>query len=310
MRQVALAFALLRLGRPHFLAGGVILYNLGAAVALSLGVQLRLPALIWGQLTITAVQWMTHYSNDYFDLSSDLANVTPTHYSGGSRILVQGRLPPQVALLAAGLLGASALGAGLVLALVVGTGPLTLPVVLLALMLAWCYSALPLRLVSRGLGELVVCFLVPVLTPLFGYYQQTGRLGLPPLLAAGPLVCLQLAMLLGVEYPDARGDAAVGKRTLVVRLGPERAARLHVAALIAAYAVLVPAVALGLPFLVAVSVLIGAPLAAWQARCLWNRAWCRPESWEGTAARGVLLLAGTAAAELIAFLWLAASQPG
>ena len=36
-------------------------------------------------------------------------------------------------------------------------------------------------------------------------------------------------MLLAIEFPDAAGDAATGKRTLVVRLGAPRAAQLYVA---------------------------------------------------------------------------------
>ena len=38
---------------------------------------------------------------------------------------------------------------------------------------------------------------------------------------------LQVAMLLAIEFPDAEGDRAVGKRTLLVRLGVERTARLY-----------------------------------------------------------------------------------
>ena len=54
-----------------------------------------------------------------------------------------------------------------------------------------------------------------------------------------PLALLQFAMLLAIEFPDATGDAATGKRTLVVRLGArarrtalrrDHAARVRVAA--------------------------------------------------------------------------------
>ena len=71
-----LAFVLL--GRPLFLVGGFVLHALGVAMALYGGAALNLAALLWGQIAISAIQWMTHYSNDYFDLDADRANPTPT----------------------------------------------------------------------------------------------------------------------------------------------------------------------------------------------------------------------------------------
>src|SRR5688500_7323080 len=88
----------LRMGRPHFLIGGLLLHWLGVAMALASGAPLRLPALLWAQAAVTIIQLMTHYSNDYFDLAADQANPTPTHWSGGSRVLTGGWLAPQVAL--------------------------------------------------------------------------------------------------------------------------------------------------------------------------------------------------------------------
>src|SRR3954453_11052565 len=84
--------SVLRMGRPHFLVGGLLLHWLGVAMAQSIGASLNLPALLWGQLAITSIQLMTHYSNDYFDLPADLTNPTPTHWSGGSRVLPMGLL--------------------------------------------------------------------------------------------------------------------------------------------------------------------------------------------------------------------------
>src|SRR5262249_52738130 len=144
-------------------------------------------------------------------------------------------------------------------------GVQTFLLIVMALLLAWSYSAPPLRLHSRGVGELTTALLVSGLTPLVGFYLQTGHLGVQ-LLSVLPLCCMQFAMLLAIEFPDAVGDAAVGKRTLVVRLGGPRAAHLHALALLIAYAVLPLLVGIGLPILAAVSVAFGAPVAMWQAR--------------------------------------------
>jgi 1,4-dihydroxy-2-naphthoate octaprenyltransferase len=142
------------------------------------------------------------------------------------------------------------------------------------------------------------------MTPLVGFYVQAGRLG-PALLGVLPLCCMQFAMLLAVEFPDAVGDATVCKRTLVVRLGGMRAARLHALALLAAYAVLPLLVSSGLPMLVAASVGLGAPVAAWQAWRVLHGAWADRVSWNSLGLWAVGLLMGTTTAELLAFLYVA-----
>src|SRR5215218_6661584 len=93
--------AFIRLGRPLFLGGGFLLYALGAAVAAWHGAAIDLGRYALGQLAVTAFQLMTHYANDYFDYDADRANLTPTKWSGGSRVLSAGELPRRVALIAA-----------------------------------------------------------------------------------------------------------------------------------------------------------------------------------------------------------------
>ena len=222
--------SLTRLARPLFLVGGFVFYALGVAIARYEGVALHVAALLWGQLAVTAAQLMTHFANDTFDLAADRANATPTRWSGGSRVLVEGLLPARVGLgvaLACGAVALLAVG-GVWLA---GASGWAVALLLASIVLAWFYSAPPLRLHSRGLGELTVALIVPVLTPLVGYTIQQGAPGRLPLLAVTPLACFQVAMILVINFPDAAGDRHAGKRTLVLRLGGERAARLHVALL-------------------------------------------------------------------------------
>src|SRR6185369_3713810 len=177
--------AFVRLGRPLFSVGGFALYGLGAAAAAcSTGQPIAWGRFALGQLAITAAQLMTHYCNDYFDLEADRANLTPTRWSGGSRILPAGELPAITALAAALALGLVALIAGARLAAAPGSGPLTFPLYLGIVVLAWEYSAPPLRLHSTGWGELDAALVVACLTPVAGYYFQTGRMAALPFLAA------------------------------------------------------------------------------------------------------------------------------
>jgi 1,4-dihydroxy-2-naphthoate octaprenyltransferase len=304
MISVRRLWLFIRLGRFPFLVGGFVLHGLGVAAALYSGARLDVSALVWGQVAITATQLMTHYANDYFDLAADQANTTPTNWSGGSRVLPDGGLSPQTALITALVLALLTIVATLVLALVVRPGLFTFALLLLALALAWFYSAPPLQFHSRGVGEFTTAMLVPGLTPLVGYYLQAGRLTLLPILAVIPLCCLQFAMLLAIEFPDELGDRAVGKNTLVVRVGAMRAAQLYNVLLIAAYALLPVLVMAGLPFAVGLAVCASLPLAVWQGWQVRRGAWADPAQWNRLAFMSIVLLIGTAAAELSAFVGL------
>ncbi len=296
--------SVLRLARPLFLAGGFVFYGLGVLIALYQGATLDVSALLWGQAAVTATQLMTHFSNDTFDLRADRANTTPTRWSGGSRVLAEGLLSPRTGLWLAVACGAAALAATVVLGADVGSGPWAVGLLLAAIVLAWFYSAPPLRLHSRGLGELTVALIVPVLTPLVGYTLQVGRPGWLPLLAVFPLACFQAAMILVINFPDAAGDRHTGKRTLVVRLGAARAARLHAALLATAYLSLPSLVGAGLPALPAIGVLLPLPLGLWLTWRMRGGAWRDPAEWNGLAFWSIGLLMASAGLELAAFGWL------
>lgn len=297
----------LRLGRPLFLAGGFLLHGLGVLIALTTGVSVQIAALLWGQLAVTSIQLMTHYSNDYFDLAADRANPNPTRWSGGSRVLPDGYLDPQIALGTAVIFSLVALFASLWLALVVQTGPLTLPLLLLSMVLAWSYSSPPFHLNRRGLGELTGALLITGLTPLIGFYLQAGRLDSLPFLAIFPLCCFQFAMLLVINFPDAEGDAAAGKHTLLYFLGETATVRLYLVVLLAAYLSLPVLVILGLPLLVALALLALSPLAFWQGWRMARGAWADPVKWNSLGFWSVGLLMASVTAELLAFFWILTS---
>lgn len=299
--MVATAIALLRLLRTPFLAGGIMLHALGVAVALYAGGALNVPALILTQIVITFTQLMTHVSNEYFDLDTDRHNPATTMWAGGSRVLPEGALPPRVALWLSMLFGAVAAIAGVALALLLGDGRQLSVIVGTALLLAWGYSAPPLRLHSRGLGEITVALVVTTLTPLLGFYAQAGRLTWLPIVAVLPLCCLQFAMMFTVEFPDRESDAATGKRTLVVRLG-DAAGTVHNFALLLAYVLPLLLILAGLPRLVAGAIYSTLPIAMWQMWRVYRGAWRRRSAWNTLAFTGIIILMGTAALETAAFI--------
>ena len=107
------------------------------------------------------------------------------------------------------------------------------------------YTAPPLKLVYRGLGEIAVGIGFGPLMLLGAYVVQTrGALSWEPFVASLPIAFLVALILYVNEIPDRRGDAHAGKRTLPVRLrpGPSSAAMTCV---VAAYVMLVGGVVLG-----------------------------------------------------------------
>ena len=177
--------------------------------------------------------------NDYYDGRSgaDAANTERVFpFTGGSRFIQNGVLSEaETGRLGYGLL-LPVIPAGLWLAW--QSGPGLILVGLAGLFLGWAYTAPPLALVSRGLGELAVAagWLIVVIGS--DFVQRGGFSPLPAM--AGLSYALLVAVILFMnEFPDRRGDEAAGKRTLVVRLGPDTAKWVCLGAVLLAYGWLV-----------------------------------------------------------------------
>lgn len=211
---------------------------LGQALAAAQGHPWRLSALVVAQAFGLFDQLYIVWANDYADRDTDRQNRTATLFSGGSRVLVEGRLEPAALLRAATSAASLAVAASLLLALAEGRW-LLVPLALVALALLWAYSFPPLRLSYRGGGEVLQALGTAFVLPLYGYYAQVGSTGAFPWLAGAVLLPAQLACAISTTLPDEPSDRASDKRTAAVRLGPEAAAALvgalHVAAA-AAYA--------------------------------------------------------------------------
>jgi len=214
-----------RLSRPLFLYGGFAGVALGAAVAAWSGRRIEPTAYAWVQAMVTAFHLMVHYANDYYDRDGDRA-AERTVWSGGSGVLAGRELQPRVALIAAGVCAAAGLAVTARFALTGNTAVALLGVAIFAF--AWYYSAPPVRLAARGLGELDAALVVGLLVPCAGYAAFTGRVDADILRPA--LVCglAMLGMMVAVELPDRQVDTDAGKRTWVVRLGEGAARRIVV----------------------------------------------------------------------------------
>ena len=267
--RLSLPFLILRTTRLPFLSATIVPVVLGIVIAASHGAFDLLAAI----LTIIGacfVQLAINVSNDVFDTAqgADDANVTPTKFSGGSRVIQYGLVTfRQMATLGAGFFLAGAL-VGLLL-LVLRGSPALLAIGIIGFVLGIGYTAPPLKLVYRGLGEVAVALGFGPLMLLGAYVVQTeGALSWEPFVASIPVALLVALILYVNEIPDRRGDARAGKRTLPVRFGQTTIVTGYRVAVVAAYAVVVLTVATGTLPITTLIVLLTIPLALQVSRGL------------------------------------------
>jgi 1,4-dihydroxy-2-naphthoate octaprenyltransferase len=156
--------------------------------------------------------------NDYFDAlnGTDDCNVERIFpFTGGSRFIQNGVLTAAQTRSFGYALLATVVPAGLVLT--AWSGPGLVGVGLLGLSIGWAYSAPPLKLNSRGLGEFCVTagfLLVVVGTD----YVQRGAFYPTPFAAGLPYALLVTNVLFINQFPDRNADIAAGKLHWVARL--------------------------------------------------------------------------------------------
>ena len=161
--------------------------------------------------------------NDYYDAlnGSDAGNENRLFpFTGGSRFIQNGVLSLRETRNFGYALLLAVIPAGLWLTFHSASGLILIG--LLGLLVAWAYSAPPLKLMSRGIGEgaITVGWLLVVLGTDF---VQRGAFSALPLIAGLPFALLVAAILYINQFPDVDADAQAGKRTLVVQLGSKMA---------------------------------------------------------------------------------------
>ncbi|MFX0044934.1 MAG: 1,4-dihydroxy-2-naphthoate octaprenyltransferase [Candidatus Hermodarchaeota archaeon] len=253
--------------RVPFLTASVTPVLLGTAVAWALtGV------FLWDVFLLTLVAGVclhlgANISNDYFDHKSGADDINVEFvrpFTGGSRMIQRGLLTPREVLSGsmvffaiAALIGIYlAFTRGLLLLVIGGVGGLS----------GFFYTAPPIRLVTRGIGEVFIGLNFGVLMVLGSYYVQAQSIAWEPVVASLPVAFLITAVLYINEFPDAGADEAAGKRTLVVRLGKRRAAKGYAVIMFAVFFSLVAGVAMQLESWYALTGLATVPMAIFAAR--------------------------------------------
>ena len=288
--------------RPAFLGITAVAVLVGLAAAASEGLALdplRALLTLAGALLVHAG---ANVVNDFHDRHADAGNedrIAP--FTGGSRIIQGGVLGARTMAVYGHVLLAGGALAGAWLALAGAPQLWWLGAVGLAL--AIVYSAPPLRLSARGQGEWTIAA-AWLLMVVGSDLVQRGGWSARPLAAGASVALLVAAILLANGFPDRRADAAAGKRTLVVLLGPARASFAYLAMVLAAHGWTAAMVAVGALPVMALLALASLPWSSAAAARLIARADREPSQALRPAlahtilaahAHGLLLAAGLAA---------------
>jgi 1,4-dihydroxy-2-naphthoate octaprenyltransferase len=206
--------------RPNFLAASAAPVLVGSSLGYAITGSFNFVLFILAMLAIMALQAGANMANDYFDHISgnDWKNNNVTPFSGGSRYIQEAILSPRTVLLAA--LAALAVGSVIGLIIVLLTKSLLILILgVIGLLGGFFYTAPPIKLGYRCVGEFVIALLFGLLPVFASYYLQTGTIDIIPLLPAAVVAVLIFLIILINEFPDLAADAAVNKKTLIVRLG-------------------------------------------------------------------------------------------
>lgn len=254
--------------RAPFLTASVIPVLVGSSIVIAAREGWSMFYFFLTLIGVICIQAGTNLANDYFDYKSgnDVINMNRSPFNGGSASLVEGLYKPMEI--------KQAFSAFFLLAIVIAAylaAKVGWPVILIALFgifSGYYYSAPPLYLASRGVGEFFVGLNFGVLVVLGTYYVQTGGFSLAALYASLPVALLISAVLMINQIPDYEADKNVGKNNLVVRLGKEKGAKLYVAMVAAAYILILLGPFIGLMPFTAQIALVPALLAVKGIRIL------------------------------------------
>ncbi|MHA1941221.1 MAG: 1,4-dihydroxy-2-naphthoate octaprenyltransferase [Candidatus Hodarchaeales archaeon] len=236
--------------RAPFFTASIVPLVVGMAIAFhetsSLDLSLAVLTLIAG----ISIQAGTNLANDYFDQSADSINTNYSQFNGGSRMIQNEIIPPRTIFLVSMVCYLIGIITTIII-LFITQGWLLLIFLAIAVVLGYFYTALPVSLSYKGLGELAVFVGFGPLGVFSAYYIQQGNINSPLLAISSIPIAILISMLLFInEFQDRESDERAGKTTLVVVLGKERSVLIYAIGMVVSYLVLLIAILTSiLPFL-------------------------------------------------------------
>jgi len=126
------------------------------------------------------------------------------------------------------------------------------------------YSLPPVRLITRGYGELTISIIVANLVPALGFILQSGEFHRLLSMSTFPLTFLFLALNIAYELPNYASDLKNERQTLLIRLGWQKGMVLHNVLILTSFLMLGLAMVMGLPIAVSWQGFLALPLGLFQ----------------------------------------------
>lgn len=227
MQSIGIKFlAWLSIARLQFYPMTWLAYTMGAAAQSTISGRFKLSLYLLGYLILFLIELCTILVNEYNDYDTDRLNNNFSMFTGGTRVIVDGRLSFREV----------KIGIALVVSLMVvssyflsqinpSDSALSFAIlIILGLFLGLGYTLPPLKFSYRGAGELVVSITHSIYVIICGFVFQGGAWNAPwPWFVSIPLFFSIFAAITLAGIPDRPADQAVRKQTLAVILGPRRA---------------------------------------------------------------------------------------
>ena len=194
----------------------------GVAMVVADGGFKAVPALLCFLFALLA-QIASNFANEYYDFKAGLDRVGR---DGPRRGVTEGDITPGAMKAATFATLGAACVTGCVLVALYGQWWMYVVGVLTALAVI-AYSAGPYPLSRNGLGEVAVVFFFGIIPVTLTYYLETGIMSAAVVAASVGVGLMWANVLIVNNYRDADDDAAVGKRTLAVKLGRNAVAAVY-----------------------------------------------------------------------------------
>ncbi|MBW2595192.1 MAG: prenyltransferase [Deltaproteobacteria bacterium] len=240
----------IKLSRPPFHTVGMLPFILGALLAWRLENTFDAPVFILGISAVILIMLSTYHSGEYFDYQEDIISqkIHKSRFAGGSRVFPSEIIPRRAALWTS-LASITIAGIiGLVLQFGLKTGPYTILLGAIGLFFGFFYSTKPVRLVSSGLGELIIGLCYGWLPVAAAFYIQTGYINSIIHWIALPIGMTIFNVILLNEFPDYPADKKAGKKNMLVRLGIKRGVAIYSAVSILAWIAMFLSLKADVPF--------------------------------------------------------------
>ena len=212
--------------RLHFYPMTWIAYSMGGMAASRNFKKWDLEVYWIGYLVLFFIELSTILANEYYDYGTDRLNKNAGPFTGGTRVLVEGKL------------GFAEVRKGIWVSLIlaVGFGYFLIRIdgqassfsivllILVGLFLGLGYTVPPLKFSYRGLGEVTVALTHSPYVILCGYVFQGGSWADPfPWILSIPLFLATIAAIILAGIPDRLADKEVSKKVIAVLWGPRKA---------------------------------------------------------------------------------------